>query len=90
MPTKEEINAYLSALQADLDAKVATQAQIAQAYDKADEMDAAANAIEAAASVTVGHAGSRVTLQGAGVVGTVVTWLRGRATAIRDAITLPG
>lgn len=89
MPTKEEISAYLSALQIDLDAKVASQAQVSQAAAKADELDAAATAIEAAGSVTVGHAGTRATVSGASVVSTVVTWLRGRATAIRDALALP-
>lgn len=90
MPTKEEIAAYLSAVQQQLDDRVAKRAAVLQDAEYADRLDEVATAIELSESVTVGSGGQRVTLSGAGVVAAVVTWLRSRAAAIRDAVSLPG
>ena len=89
MPTIEEITAATSALTVSIGEDQATLEALEAAAARAKSLEDTATAIEAAGFLTVGLQGDRVKVSAPAFVSQVVASMRARATAIRDAVTLP-
>ena len=89
MPTTEEIAAAASALTVVIAADRAALKGMQAAAAQADHLDALAATIEAEGRVRLGLRGDDVTIAAPAFVTSVVTKMRARATALRDAVVLP-
>lgn len=89
MPTEAEIKAARDAAQLEASSAQGTADTLTAILDSADAYDTLAALVEGDGAVTLSRAGSSVTVSGAAAVAQVVTYLRNRATAIRDSAELP-
>lgn len=89
MATKVEIDAAVAALQQEAaDARQAA-ADLVEKSRAADKLDALADNIEVSNEFLLKSGENTARFEGPGVGAQVVTFLRTRAQAIRDAIVLP-
>jgi len=89
MPTTEEIAAAASALTTSIQTDRQTLRAWQDAAKEADDLDRFATQIEAAGRMRVGLGGDSVAVTAPAFVAAVVTRMRARAAAVRDAVVLP-